>query len=158
MGTRSGDLDPGVIVHLMRQPGMTADALEHLLNHESGLRGLAGTAQMTDILARDDAEAQSALELFAYAIRKQIGAYVAALGGLDCLVFTGGIGEHAPRLRMLSCTGLDALGIQLDPQRNAANADVISQPDSPCTTRVIHTDEDLMIARHTAAVVRAFKA
>ena len=150
MGTRSGDLDPGILIHLMRERGYGADQLEQLVNHESGLLGLAGSADMSELLSRADAadrQALTAIELFGYAIKKQIGAYVAALGGVDCVVFTGGIGEHAPRIRELAVGGLSALGIQLDAELNAENAATISRQQSPCQVRVIPTNEDLVIAR-----------
>jgi acetate kinase len=134
MGTRSGDLDPGILIHLMRERGYGADQLEQLVNHESGLLGLAGSADMSELLSRADAadrQALTAIELFGYAIKKQIGAYVAALGGVDCIVFTGGIGEHAPRIRELAVGGLSALGIQLDAELNAENAATISRQQSP---------------------------
>lgn len=150
MGTRSGDLDPGVMIHLLRDPGGTASDLEQLLNHRSGLLGVAGSSGMVELIARaqaGDVPARAAIDLFAYSVRKQIGAYTAVLGGLDCLVFTGGIGEHAPLVRELSCHGLAAFGIELDAARNAANADIISRDSAACRVRVVPTDEDLIIAR-----------
>jgi acetate kinase len=158
MGSRSGDLDPGVLLYLLRELSFTTDQLEQLVNHDAGLKGLAGTAKMTELLQRSDVEALTAVELFAYAIRKQIGAYAAALGGLDCLVFTGGIGEHAPRVRELVCRDLGFLGIELDRDRNATSAEVISPDAALCSVRVICTNEDLMIARATRAVVEAVRA
>lgn len=155
MGTRSGDLDPGVLLHLMRQHGYSLQELEQLLNHESGLKGLAGSAQMSELLAHTgtaDAHALAAVELFGYSIKKQIGAYVAALGGLDCLVFTGGIGEHVPLVRELATRGLDLFGVQLSPSLNAKNAPVISQATSPCQVRVIRANEDLVLARAAYAL------
>ncbi len=150
MATRSGDLDPGLLVHLLREPGASVDRLEQLLNHESGLKGLAGSADMSELLARIerlDGVALAAVELFAYAVKKQIGAYFAALGGLDCLVFTGGIGENAPLVRELACRGLQGLGIELDASLNAKNAEVISHCDAPCLVRVVASNEQLVIAR-----------
>jgi acetate kinase len=150
MGTRSGDLDPGILIHLVRERGYGAEQLEQLVNHESGLLGLAGSADMPELLSRagaGDRRALTAIELFGYAIKKQIGAYVAALGGVDCLVFTGGIGEHVPLIRELAAGGLGALGIELDAERNAENAVTISRHQSPCQVRVIRTNEDLVIAR-----------
>lgn len=155
MGTRSGDLDPGVVVHLLRNHGYSADQLEQLVDRESGLKGLAGTADVRQLLERAaacDAPASAALETFAYAIKKQLGAYLAALGGLDCLVFTGGIGEHAPRVRELALQGLSGLGLELDPARNLASSAVISAAGSRCEVRVVATNEELMIARHARAV------
>jgi acetate kinase len=150
MGTRTGDLDPGVLLYLLRERGYSAGQLDHLLNHEAGLKALAGNSEVSELAARagsGDATALSALELFAYAIKKQIGAYFAALGGLDCLVFTGGIGENAPLVRELACQGLQALGVEVDPTLNAQNASVISPPTSRCPVRIVATNEELIIAR-----------
>jgi acetate kinase len=152
MGTRSGDLDPGVLLHLMRVHGYDAEALERLVDWESGLLGVSGlSADMRTLLdARDgNPQAAEAVELFCYSIRKHIGQLAAALGGIDTLVFTGGIGERAAAVRLEVCRPLAYLGIQLDAERNRAGAPIISAPESPCTVRVIATDEDLMIARHT---------
>ena len=150
MGTRTGDLDPGVMLHLLRERGFSIDQLERLVNHEAGLTALAGSADVSVLLARaanHDSAALSALRLFAYAIKKQIGAYCAALGGLDCLVFTGGIGENAALVRELACQNLEGLGIALDASLNAQNGSVISGSSSRCLVRVIRTNEDLVIAR-----------
>ena len=158
MGTRSGDLDPGVLLHLLREQGYSVTQLEQLLNHESGLKGLAGSADMKELLSRAaavDASALSAIELFAYSIKKQIGGYFAALGGLDCLVFTGGIGEHVPLVRELACSGLEHLGILLNAALNSTNAATISSGGSRCVVRVMTTNEDLVIARATYAMQRA---
>lgn len=158
MGTRSGDLDPGVVLHLLREHGSSVDELEQLINHHSGLLGTAGSSDMAELVERAEAGdhvARAGIELFAYAIKKQLGAYVAALGGLDCLVFTGGIGEHVPLVRELSCSGLQALGIELDAERNRASADVISSEASRCHVRVIPTNEDLIIARAARTVATA---
>jgi acetate kinase len=158
MGSRSGDLDPGVLLHLLEGRGMSPAALNHLINHESGLRGISGTsADMRDLLEREttDLHAAEAIELFCYQARKFLGALTAVLGGLNTLVFTGGIGEHAATVRARICEDLEVFGIRLDGRRNAASAPVISEDRSPVTVRVIKTDEDLMIARHTRAVVGA---
>jgi acetate kinase len=155
MGTRSGDLDPGVLLHLLREQGYSASELEQLVNHESGLKGLAGSADMPQLLSRAaaaDASALLALEHFAYAIKKQIGAYFAALGGLDCLVFAGGIGEHVALVRELACRGLEGLGIELDATLNAAHASIISRSASSCQVRLVATNEDLVIARSAYAL------
>jgi acetate kinase len=155
MGTRPGDLDPGVLIHLLRKHGYSVDALEHLVNHASGLQGLAGTSDMASLVARvdaHDASALAAIELFAYSIKKQLGAYIAALGGLDCLVFTGGIGEHVPLVRELVCSHLETLGIALEPALNAENQPIISNGSSACEVRVVPTNEDLVIARAALAV------
>lgn len=158
MGTRTGDLDPGVIVHLLRERRLSPDQLEHLVNHESGLLGVGGSADMVELLAREasgDARARAAIELFSYSLKKQIGAYAAALGGLDCLVFTGGIGEHAARIRELTCSNLSVLGIELDAARNAENAPLIQAEGSRCQVRVLATNEDLVLCRAALEVARA---
>lgn len=157
MGTRTGDLDPGVLLHLQRSQGFTLEQLEHLVNHEAGLLGVGGSPDMQQLLAREaegDARARLAVEWFAYSLKKQIGAYVAALGGLDCLVFTGGIGEHAARVRELCCDSLGILGIALDSERNARGAPLISREGAACQVRVVATDEDRMICRATLALAR----
>jgi len=157
MGTRSGDLDPGIVLYLMNEKKYDATALARLVNHESGLLGVSGvSSDMKTLLERrgsDDLHAAAiAIEMFCYELRKQIGAYAAALGGLDLMVFTGGIGERAAPVRWETCEGLEHLGISLDRDRNDANADTISAADSRCQVRVIPTNEDLMIARHTDRV------
>ncbi|HEV7550439.1 MAG TPA: acetate/propionate family kinase, partial [Candidatus Angelobacter sp.] len=158
MGTRSGDLDPGVLIHLMKA-GYTVDQLEGLVDREAGLLGVSGqTGDMRVLLQKSqtDPAAALAVQMFAYYVRKFIGAYAAVLNGLDTLVFTGGIGERAAPVRATICSGLEYLGVALDVSANGRNAEVISPPSSPCTVRVIQTDEDLMIARHTrdAALTR----
>ena len=154
MGTRSGDLDPGVLLHLMNS-GYSADRLETLFNHQSGLRGVSGESSEMKVLLEQrqtDPAAAMAVEMFCYQIRKFIGAFAAVLGGLDTLVFTGGIGERAAAVRAEICSGLEHLGVALDAPANAGNAEVISAAASRCVVRVIETDEDLMIARHTRSV------
>ncbi|MBA3937211.1 MAG: acetate/propionate family kinase, partial [Planctomycetes bacterium] len=156
MGTRSGDLDPGLMPYLARSEGMDAVGFERMVNHESGLLGVSETSSdMQELLAREggDARAAEAVALFCYQAKKCIGAYAAALGGLDTLVFAGGIGEHAAPIRARICTGLDFLGIELDAERNAAHAPVISADAAPATVHVIATDEELMIARGVASVL-----
>lgn len=156
MATRSGDLDPGVLVHLMRADGLDADGLEALVARESGLRGVSGTsADMQALLeARGhDPAADEAVAMFCYGVRRQVGALAAALGGLDGLVFTGGIGQHAAAVRAEICAPLGHLGIALDPAANAAPAPVVSAASSRCVVRVVPTDEERMIARHTAALL-----
>jgi len=156
MGTRSGDLDPGVMVYLVRQGD--ADALEQLIDRQSGLLALSGrTSDMRELLEIRAAEPRAALavEVFCYRVRLQVGAYAAALGGLDTLVFTGGIGEHAAAVREEICLGLEHLGVRLDGGRNSRHAAVISPENESCVVHVVHTDEDLMIARHTRELVRA---
>jgi acetate kinase len=155
MGTRSGDLDPGVLLYLLRQ-GWTAEKLETVLDRESGLAGVSAfTSDMKTLLEKraSDTKAAQAVEMFCYQVRKFIGAFAAALDGLETLVFTGGIGERAAAIRSQICGGLKHLGIALDEGKNSAHAAVISAPESPCVVRVVETDEDLMIARHTRRLV-----
>ncbi len=152
MGTRCGDLDPGVILYLLEEKGYDGPQLERLLNHLAGLLGISaisGDMQTLLRLRASEPHAQQALDIFAYSARKQIGAMVAALGGIDRLVFTGGIGEHAAPMRWAICRGLEYLGLQLDPLRNDAQNTVISTADSVVQVQVIPTNEDLIIARHT---------
>jgi acetate kinase len=152
MGTRSGDLDPGILVYLMDEKGYNARQFDKLLNHRSGLIGVSGiSSDMETLLEKSSTElhAAQAVEMFCYQARTAVGGLSAILGGLDALVFTGGIGERAAPVRRLICEGLEFLGIRLDPQRNEAHAPIISSKDSPCTVRVIPTNEGLMIARHT---------
>ncbi len=147
MGTRTGDIDPGVLVYLTRTEGLTADQIDDLVNRRSGLLGVSGkSADMRDLLAKQatDPHAAEAVELFCYQARKCIGAYAAALGGLDAIVFSGGVGEHSPEVRERICDGLAFLGVKLDTVANTANATVIS--NSRVTVRVIPTDEEIIIA------------
>jgi acetate kinase len=156
MGTRSGDLDPGVLLYLLRQPGQSVETLDHLLNQQSGLLGVSGlSADMQELLENEeqDPHAAEAVALFCYQAKKFLGALAAALGGLDALVFAGGIGENAPAIRWRICQGLEFLGIHLDAVRNQANASRISPQGSPVTVRVMKTDEELMIARHTCSLL-----
>lgn len=150
MATRSGDLDPGLLVYMIRNEGMTADQLDDLVNRRSGLLGISETSPaMRDLLGRqgNDPRAAEAVGLFCYQARKWIGAMTAVLGGLETLVFTGGIGENAPEVRSRLCADLEFLGVRLDESRNAAGEPVISADDSRATVRVIRTDEESMIAR-----------
>jgi len=156
MSTRSGDLDPGLGWYLARTANMTAKAFHDMVNHESGLLGVSETSpDMQELLAREsgDIRAAEAVALFCYQARKQIGAYAAALGGLDTLVFSGGIGENAAAVRARIGDGLDFLGIELDASRNAVHAGVISTDTSRVTVRVIRTDEEQMIARSVCRVL-----
>jgi acetate kinase len=156
MSTRSGDLDPGVPVYLLREKGYDAARLEKLVDRESGLVALSGgTSDMRTLVEKreQDPRAALAVDAFCYHARKHVGALAAVLGGLDTLVFTGGIGEKAAVVRAEICRGLDHLGIGLDDEKNAAHADIISGPDGECVVRVVRTDEDLVIARHTGALV-----
>jgi acetate kinase len=156
MGTRSGDLDPGIACFLARREGMSAAGFQAMANHESGLLGVSGTSSdMRDLLKREagDDRAAVAVELFCYQARKWIGAYAAALGGLDTLVFAGGIGENSPAVRGRICDGLGFLGVRLDAGRNRASAPLISRRTAAVAVRVIRTDEELMIARSVARVL-----
>ena len=156
MGTRSGDLDPGILLYLMEEKGYDARQLEKLLNRRSGLIGVSGiSSDMKTLLDKRPTEphAAQAIALFCYTARKYIGALSAVLGGLDTLVFTGGIGERAAPVRWMICHGLEYLGIHLDPRANDTNAGIISTNTSPCSVRVIPTNEDRMIARHTRALL-----
>ena len=153
MGTRTGDIDPGLVRFLSQTEAMTADQFDNLANHESGLKGVSETSSdVRDLLAREsvDVRAAEAIELFCYQTKKWIGAFAAALGGLDTLVFAGGIGENAPEIRRRICESLGFLGIFLDEGRNASSAFLISTDQGPVKVRVIHTDEELMIARAVA--------
>jgi len=163
MGSRSGDLDPGTLFYLMRshlskvQSGNTQTAItrtEHTLNYDSGLLGVSGTSRNMEVLLKEEktsTQAKQAIELFCYSARKFLGSLSAILGGLDNLVFTGGIGENSPIIRNRICEGLEFLGIRIDTSGNESNAPVISPiEDGPshCTVRVLHTDENLIMARH----------
>jgi acetate kinase len=157
MSTRSGDLDPGLVWYLARTEGLDAEHFNRMVNLESGLLGVSGTSpDMRDLLAREaaDGRARDAVALFCYQARKYIGAYAAALGGLDTLVFAGGIGEHAAAVRARICEGLDFLGVRLDPARNAAHAGLISADGGRVAVRVIPTDEEWMMARLVAGTLR----
>ena len=154
MGTRCGSLDPGVLLYLMDYQGMDAKALEKLLYKESGLLGVSGISQdMRELLASDRPEAHEAVDLFCYRIVREIGSLAAALGGLDALVFTGGIGEHAAPVRQRICAALDWLGIAVDITANDRDASRISGSASRIDVLVLPTNEEWMIARHTAKLV-----
>lgn len=153
MGTRSGSLDPGVLLYLMDAHGMDAKALAKLLYQESGLLGVSGlSSDMRALLASADPRAKEAVDLFVYRIGRELGSLAAALGGLDGLVFTAGIGEHAAPIRAAVCRGAAWLGIALDEAANARGGPRISAPGARASAWVVPTDENLMIARHTAAV------
>lgn len=150
MSTRSGDLDPGIVTYIARATGADADRLEHELSHESGLKGVSGgISDMRLLLARESADpaCRLAVSMYCYAITKCLGAYAAALGGLDALVFSGGIGEHAPAVRARICSALEFLGVALDDHANGENAAVISPSSTRITTYVIPTDEEVIIAQ-----------
>jgi acetate kinase len=156
MGTRTGDLDPTVLLYLLTERGLSVEVVAELVNKRGGLLGVSGTSgDMRELLDRvgDDPRAAEAVELFCYTAKKWLGALVATLGGLDTLVFTGGIGERAAPIRAAICDGLGFLGITLDAERNAAHAPHIAVADARVAVRVLPTDEDLMIARHTAQLV-----
>jgi acetate kinase len=156
MSTRTGDLDPGLPYFLARTERMTPARFQRIVNHESGLLGVSGTSSdVRDLLAREaaDVRAAEALALFCYQAKKWIGAFAAALGGLDTLVFAAGIGENAPVIRDRICDGLGFLGITLDKRRNARNAPLISRDAGRVAVRVIRTDEEIMIARSVARLL-----
>ncbi len=150
MGRRSGDLDPGLAWYLARTEQMTAEQFDAMVNSESGLLGVSEiSSEMPELLSQEkkDARAAEAIALFCYQAKKWIGGFAAALGGLDMLVFTAGIGENSPVIRERICEGLGFLGIELDREQNEANAAMISAAGSEVKVRVMRTDEELMIAR-----------
>jgi len=156
MSTRSGDLDPGLVWYLARVDGLDAQRFNEMVNSQSGLLGVSETSSdMQDLLGREaqHLRAAEAIALFSYQIKKWIGSFAAALGGLDTLVFAGGIGENAPVVRARICEGLGSLGIDIDAKRNAANEGVISGEAARVSVRVIHTDEELMIAQTVSQVL-----
>jgi acetate kinase len=157
MSTRSGDLDPGLAWYLARTEKMNAQQFNEMVNSQSGLLGVSETSSdMHDLLEREsqDVRAAEAVALFCYQIRKWIGAFAAALGGLDTLVFAGGIGENAPAVRARICDGLAFLGVEIEEKRNVTNAGVISTETSRVAVRVMHTDEEVVIARSVCRVLR----
>ncbi|MBK8890237.1 MAG: acetate/propionate family kinase [Dechloromonas sp.] len=150
MGTRSGNLDPGVVLYLMDELKMDARAIEKLLYQQSGLLGVSGvSSDMRTLLASDEPRAKFAVELFVYRIGRELGSLAAALGGLDALVFTAGIGEHAAAIRERVCRAAAWLGVELDPAANSAGGPRLSMADSRVAAWVLPTNEELMIARHT---------
>jgi acetate kinase len=161
MGTRSGDVDPAVVFHLARGAGMSVDAVDELLNKKSGLFGLCGDNDMREIRRRadeGDRRARLALDVYVHRLRKYIGAYTAVLGRVDALVFTAGVGEHAAEVREAAVEGLGALGLAVDPARNAVRSDaprVVSPDGCPVAVLVVPTDEELEIARQAFALVGA---
>jgi acetate kinase len=149
MGRRCGSLDPGVILYLMQEKGMTAAEVSTLLYNESGLLGVSGISDdMRTLLASDDPQAKQALALFVHRVSRELGSMAAALGGIDALVFTAGIGEHAPEIRRQVCEAAAWLGVDLDQGANAAGGALMTRPGSRTSAWVIPTDEDLMIALH----------
>jgi len=160
MGTRPGDLDPGVAWYMMKSENLTPKKFNNLINHESGLLGISETSSdMRDLLAKesDDIRAAEAVALFCYQAKKWIGSFAAALGGLDTLVFAGGIGENSPKIRTRICEGLGFLGIELEEKRNLENGPIISKDNSKAAVRVIHTDEEWMIAKIVSQLINITK-
>jgi acetate kinase len=156
MGTRSGDLDPGLVWYLSRTDGIDAKQFNEMVNFKSGLLGISETSSdMRELLDREtqDVRAAEAVALFCYQVKKWIGAFAAALGGIDTLIFTGGIGENAPIVRSRICEGLGFLGIELEDKQNATNEGVISANTGRVVVRVIHTDEEIMIAKTVCRVL-----
>jgi acetate kinase len=150
MGTRSGDLDPSVVTYLARTTGDPPDAIDRLVTEESGLLGVSGlSSDMRELLSRtDSSDAREAVVLYCYTARKHVAALAGSLNGVDTIVFTGGIGEHAPTVRAQICAGLEYLGVEIDAERNAASSAIISRRAGRVVVRVMQTDEDLVIARH----------
>ena len=160
MGTRPGDLDPGVAWYMMKSENLTPKQFNNLINHESGLLGISETSSdMRDLLGMesDDIRAAEAVELFCYQAKKWIGAFAAALGGLDTLVFAGGIGENCPVIRSRICEGLEFLGIGLEEKQNRKNAPIISKEKESVAVHVIHTDEEWMIAKTISRILNIEK-
>ena len=163
MGTRSGDLDAAVVQFVMNKYGMSADECLNMLNKKSGVLALSGVSSdfrdIEDEAAKGNEDCQLALDKFAYEVRKYIGSYSAALGGLDCLVFTAGVGENSGSMRARICEGLEYLGVKIDPEKNNIRGKeaIISTDDSKVTVWVIPTNEELMIAQDTAELVKAAK-
>ncbi len=160
MGTRSGDIDPGVLIYLMREKKYTLEAIEALINHQSGLLGVSGFSSDMRILheaAATNSNAQLAIEMFCYAVAKLIGAMITVLNGIDTLVFTGGIGEHDAKVRQLICDRLDHLKIVLDDEKNYThnidNIYTVSEANSACAVRVVQSQENAQIARHAAILL-----
>jgi acetate kinase len=156
MGTRPGDIDPGVAWYMMRSENLTPKQFNNIINHESGLLGISETSSdMHDLLKNQtsDIRAAEAVELFCYQVKKWIGAFATALGGLDTLVFSGGIGENAPEIRARICDKLGFLGIKLEEKQNLSNEDIISPNNGQVVVRVIHTDEEWMIAKTVSQMI-----
>jgi acetate kinase len=155
MATRCGNIDPGVLIYLMRERKMSVDAVERMLYHECGLRGLSGLSSDTrDLLASSAPASRLALDYFVYHVCRQIGALAATMGGLDAIVFTAGIGEHSPEIRERICTQIGWLGLRLDFEANRAGGPRISASGAAVSAWVIPTDEEFIIARHTLSLVR----
>jgi acetate kinase len=154
MGTRCGAIDPGILLYLQRERGMSTDELEQLLYHKSGLLGISGiSGDMRSLLSSSDPRAAEAIELFTFEVAKAVCGMAFTLGGIDCLVFTGGIGEHAAKVRAMICTRLHWLGLELDPKANDDGADLVSLDSSSVEVRVIRTSEETTIARHVLSLI-----
>ena len=157
MSSRTGDIDPGALLYIMKTEELSVDTMSNLVNHESGLLGVSEiSSDMLDLLECEatDERAREAVDLFCYEAKKRIGAYAAALGGIDTIIFTGGMGENAPSIRTRVCAGLEFLGISLDEARNQNNEEIISPPSASVCVRVMHTNEELMIARIAHEMVK----
>jgi acetate kinase len=157
MGTRSGDLDPGVLIYLMREKQLNAAMLEELIDRRSGLLGVSGIdgdMRRLHKAASSNTDARLAIEMFCYSVRKQVAAMIAALDGADLVVFTGGIGENDEEVRATICRGLSWIGVSLDEARNASANNPVSDSASRCAVRVLASQEDEQIARHTSALLR----
>jgi acetate kinase len=160
MGTRSGDLDPGVIIYLLQAKEMSANDINQLINHQSGLLGVSEiSSDMKTLLTREQKEpkAAEAISLYCYRARKYFGSLAATMGGLNMIIFTGGIGENSPLIRWRICQDMEFLGIRLDLQLNEQNTSIISNKESQVMVRVLPTNEELMIARHTYQLIRKEK-
>jgi acetate kinase len=158
MGTRCGSIDPGVLIYLMDNHGLDARALDELIYKKSGLLGVSGiSSDVRELLSSPEPRASEAIDLFVYRIVREMGSLAAALGGLDAIVFTGGIGEHAAEIRSRVCNDSGWLGIVLDEEANNKGGPRISRTDSPVSAWVIPTDEELMIARHTFSLMDPLK-
>ena len=157
MSTRAGDLDPGLFGFLSRTENLTAEQFDQMVNHQSGLLGISETSSdMRDLLALEsvDVRAAEAVELFCYQVKKWLGSFVAALGGLNTLVFAGGIGENTPIIRSRICAGLSCFGIEIDDNRNASSSSTISTDESRVTVRIIRTDEEIVIAKSVMELLK----
>jgi len=158
MGTRSGDLDPGVLLYLLEEKGRTPAAIDYLVHERSGLIGVSDiSSDMRDLLAQEAHEphAAQAVAMYCYLAKKWLGALAAVLGGVDTLVFTAGVGTYSPVIRGRICQGMEFLGLKLDAARNEANSPIISRDDSLVTVRVIKTDEEVVIARYTSKLIQS---
>jgi acetate kinase len=155
MGTRCGTIDPGILLYLQRERGLSVQELEQMLYHKSGLLGVSGiSSDMRRLLSSSDPRAPEAIDLFTFEVAKAVCAMALTLEGLDCLVFTGGIGEHVAKVRALTCNRLRWLGLELDPKANDGDAELVSLGSSSVEIRVIPTSEETTIARHVRAIVK----